>query len=79
MITVQFVKYIKNSEKMLAIHLMEGDKEIKNLQFYISEEENTKEKALSRSFDELPEVIRAIYNSGKNNEKIIFDDKTVNV
>lgn len=77
--TITFLDPADN-EKMMSVFLLdEQGQEMNRLTFYNKKEEIKLEPEIERTFEDLPNFLRLVYNSGINNEKITFTKETVNV
>lgn len=69
-----------DNEKMLSVFLLDDDgTELNRLTFYNKRNEIELEPEIERSFSELPNFLRLVYNSGRNKDDIKFTKESINV
>lgn len=77
---IVFKNCVSDKEALMLTILIDDDgNEIKKFPMYVNEDVSKKLPALDETYTSLPDIIRMIYNSGRNGESIEFAEETVEI
>lgn len=77
---IVFKNCIGDKEALMLMILIDDDgNEIKKFPMHINEDVSRKLPALDETYASLPDIIKMVYNSGRNGESIEFIEETVEV
>lgn len=75
---IKVSNFVGNEEQLTTIFILDDNNaEIKRYSFYNTPREMEMEPELRESFNDLPNLLKMIYNSGRKNEQLDFSTETI--